>query len=261
MEVRLHKGMGMSERKELVLELLHERGEVSVLELTKQTSVSSMTIRRDLEMLERDGILLRVHGGAISLASRGYAPPFTVRANRELEAKRRIGEAAAAMLAERETVILDVGSTALAVANALQDRHSLTVLTPSLHAANVLCRSRGIRLMLTGGTVAPGELSMVGDQAEEAFSRLRFDTFVMGVGGLDVEAGCTEFVLDDARVKRAALATVKRCIVVADSSKLSKVTFAQVCSLDQVDVLVTDKGASDEDLSALEAAHVEVVVV
>ena len=138
MDVRLHTGMAC--RSGAIVELLHERGEVSVLELTKQTSVSSMTIRRDLEMLERDGILLRVHGGAISLASRGYAPPFTVRANRAPEAKRRIGEAAAAMLAERETVILDVGSTALAVANALQDRHSLTVLTPSLHAANVLSR-------------------------------------------------------------------------------------------------------------------------
>jgi DeoR/GlpR family transcriptional regulator of sugar metabolism len=261
MDVRLRKGMDITERRELVLELLERQGEVSVSEFSKQSEVSAMTVRRDLEVLEQDGILLRVHGGAISLASRGYAPPFTVRANREVEAKKRIGKAAAAMLAERETVILDTGTTALAVANALQERRNLTVLTPSLHIANVLSRSRGIRLMLTGGTVAPGELSMVGDQAEDAFSRLRFDTFVMGVGGIEVEAGCTEFVLDDARVKRAALATVKRCIVVADSSKLSKVTFAQVCALDRVDVLVTDRGASDEDLDALEAAHVEAVVV
>jgi DeoR/GlpR family transcriptional regulator of sugar metabolism len=257
----LHGSNGVLSRREAIIDLLHEQGEVSVSELSKLSGVSSMTIRRDLEVLEKDGVLLRVHGGAISLASRGYAPPFTVRSNHGVEAKRRIGEAAAAMLAERETVILDVGTTALAVANALQERRNLTVLTPSLHAANVLSRSPGIRLMLTGGTLAPGELSMVGDQAEEAFSRLRFDTFVMGVGGIDVEAGCTEFVLDDARVKRAALATVKRCIVVTDSSKLGKVTFAQVCTLDEVDVLVTDSGASEEDLAAFEAAHIEMVVV
>jgi len=184
MDVRLHGSNGVLSRREAIIDLLHEQGEVSVSELSKLSGVSSMTIRRDLEVLEKDGVLLRVHGGAISLASRGYAPPFTVRSNHGVEAKRRIGEAAAAMLAERETVILDVGSTALAVANALQERRNLTVRTPSLHAANVLSRSPGIRLMLTGGTLAPGELSMVGDQAEEAFSRLRFDTFVMPGKGI-----------------------------------------------------------------------------
>jgi DeoR/GlpR family transcriptional regulator of sugar metabolism len=248
-------------RRELILELLQQLGEVTVTELSKQARVSAMTIRRDLEVLEQDGALLRVHGGAVGVASRGYAAPYSVRANRAVEAKQRIGERAASMLGERETVILDVGSTTVCVARALRERRNLTVLTPSLYVANELSKSRGIKLMLTGGTVAPGELSMVGDQAEDAFAHLRFDTFVMGVGGIDVVAGCTEFSLEDARVKRAALATIGRCIVVADSSKLSKVTFARVCALDQVDVLVTDKGASDEDLSALEAAHVEVVAV
>jgi DeoR/GlpR family transcriptional regulator of sugar metabolism len=82
----------------------------------------------------------------------------------------------------------------------------------------------------------------------------------MGIGGVDVASGCTEYSLEDARVKRAALACVRRCIVVADSSKLRKVTFAQICALERVDVLVTDSGAAPEDLAALEAEHVEVVV-
>jgi DeoR/GlpR family transcriptional regulator of sugar metabolism len=253
--------MELQVRREIVLELLQERGEVSVAELSERAGVSPMTIRRDLEVLEQDGALRRVHGGAISLASRGYAAPYSVRAKRDVEAKERIGQAAAALLAERETIILDVGTSTLQVARALHRRRNLTVLTPSLQIANILSRNRGIRLMLTGGTVASGELSLVGDLAEEAFARLRFDTFVMGVGGIDVEAGCTEYSPDDARVKRAALACVQRCIVVADSSKLGKVTFAQVCPLNRVDLLVTDAGAAPDDLAALEAEHVEVVVV
>jgi DeoR/GlpR family transcriptional regulator of sugar metabolism len=96
--------------------------------------------------------------------------------------------------------------------------------------------------------------------AEGAFSRLRLDTLVMGVGGIDAEAGVTEFSLEDARVKRAALASVRRCIVVADSSKLGTVTFAQVCPLDRVDVVVTDADAAAEDVEALRSEHVEVVV-
>lgn len=248
-------------RHEIILELLQQRGEVSVADLSERAAVSQMTIRRDLEALEHEGVLRRVHGGAIDLASRGYASPYSVRAKRGLDDKARIGEAAAAMLSERETVILDVGTTTLQVAKALPRRRNLVVLTPSLQIANVLAKHRGIRLMVTGGTVTAGELSLVGDLAEEAFSRLRFDTLVMGIGGIDVTSGCTEFSQDDARVKRAALMSVRRCIVVADSSKLGKVTFAKVCPLERVDVLVTDSGAAPEFLAALEAEHVEVVVV
>jgi DeoR/GlpR family transcriptional regulator of sugar metabolism len=184
-----------------------------------------------------------------------------VREKRDLDAKQLIGEAAASMIRERETVILDVGTTTLEVARALRGRRNLTVITSSLHVANILTKERGIRLMVTGGTVTPGDLSLIGDLAEDAFARLRFDTLVMGVAGVDAEVGCTEFSTDDARVKRAALATVRRCIVVADSSKLGVVTFARICPLDSVSVVVTDARAQSEQVAALESTHVEVVVV
>ncbi len=242
------------------MELLHERGEVAVSELSERTGVSSMTIRRDLEVLEQEGALRRVHGGAITADSRGYAAPYSVRAQRSVDSKQRIGKAAAALLGERETVILDVGTTTLQVARALRGRRNLTVLTPSMQIANLLAKERGIRLMLTGGAVTVSEMSLVGDLAEHAFAGLRFDTFIMGVGGFDIEAGCTEFNQEDARVKRAALASVRRCIVVADSAKLGKVTFARICPLERVDVLVTDGDAGKEELDAYETRNVEVVV-
>ena len=247
-------------RYETTLELLQEKGELSVVELSERTGASPMTIRRDLQVLEQEGVLRRVHGGAISLTSRGDLPPYSVREKRAMEAKERIGQAAASMIGERETVIIDVGTTTLEAARALRGRRNLTVITPSLHIANVLAKEQGIRLMVTGGTVTQGDLSLIGDLAEDAFVRLRFDTLVMGVGGVEAEVGCTEFNSDDARVKRAALATVRRCIVVADSSKLGVVTFARVCPLDSVDVVITDARAQPEQVAALESTHVEVVV-
>jgi len=253
--------MDVQERREVALRILQDRGEVSVAELSETAGVSAMTIRRDLEILERGGALRRVHGGAISLASRGFAAPYSVRASRHADGKERIGWAAAGLLGECETVVLDVGTTTLQVARALSDRRGLTVITPSLRIADVLSQNNDIRLMVTGGIVVPSELSLVGDAAEEAFARLRFGTYVMGVGGIDSDSGVTEFILEDARVKRAALASVRRCIVVADSSKLGRVTFAQVCPLERVDVVVTDDAATAEQIEALETAHVEVVVV
>lgn len=243
------------------MRILQDRGEVSVAELSETAGVSAMTIRRDLEILERGGALRRVHGGAISLASRGFAAPYSVRASRHADGKERIGCTAAGLLGECETVVLDVGTTTLQVARALSDRRGLTVITPSLRIADVLSQNNDIRLMVTGGIVVPSELSLVGDAAEEAFARLRFDTYVMGVGGIDSDSGVTEFSLEDARVKRAALASVRRCIVVADSSKLGRVTFAQVCPLERVDVVITDDAATAEQIEALETEHVEVVVV
>jgi len=252
--------MDVRSRRRLVEELLETRGEVTVAELSDRAGVSEMTVRRDLQALEREGLLKRVHGGAISVVSRSYEPPFAVRARRATDGKIRIGRAAASLLADSETVILDVGTTTLEVANALRGRVGLTLLTPSLRIAGVLSDHPGIRLVLTGGVVRPGELSMIGDLAERAFADLLFDTFVMGVGGVDPGVGCTEFNLDDARVKRAALASARRCIVAADSSKLGKVAFARVCPLERVDVLVTDASAPEDALASIRAADVEVVI-
>lgn len=244
----------------MVLELLDARGEVTVAELSARAGVSEMTVRRDLGALERHGALKRVHGGAITAVSRSYEPPFAVRAKRRIEVKETLGRLAADLVSDGESLVLDVGTTTLEVARALKGRRNITILTPNLWAADVLADEPGIRLMVTGGMVRPGERSLVGDLAERAFGELRFDTFFMGVGGIDERAGLTEFNLDDARVKRAALASARRCVVMADASKLGKVAFARICPLERVDVIVTESGISADMVAPLSAAGVEVVV-
>lgn len=244
-----------------MLELLEQQGEVSVSKVSLSAGVSEMTIRRDLDALAEGGLLKRVHGGAISLVSRGYEPPFAARTERNHEVKRRIGEAAAGLIGDGETLILDVGTTVLETARALRGRHNLTILTASIRAMDLLASGEGIQLMSTGGLVRRGEMSLVGDLAERAFEDLRFDSFVMGVGGIDLHEGLTEFNSDDARVKKHALKSARRCIVVADHTKIGKVAFSRIAPLDRVDVLVTDQGADADVLEGFRSADVEVVMV
>lgn len=244
-----------------VLELLEETGELKISELSSLFSVSEMTIRRDLEVMEREGLLKRVRGGAIGATSRSYEPPFALRAERNGAAKKRIGLAVAEMISDEETVIVDVGTTALAVAEALKDRRGLTIVTPSLRVAWLLADNAELRVMVTGGIVRPGERSLVGPLSDKAFESLYCDTYCMGIGGVDVEAGFTEFNLDDARVKQEAMRYSRRCIAVADASKLGRVTFARVAGLDQADLLVTDDDADAELVRALRGVGLEVKAV
>jgi len=252
--------VSVGERQERTLGLLGDRGEVSVAALSRSLAVSEMTIRRDLEALERQGLLRRVHGGAISTTSRGYEPPFELRSGRNAEAKTRIAAMAASLVAPGEALIVDVGTTALALARQLAGRAGLTVLTPSLRAAEVLAHSHEMRVIVSGGIVRPGELSFVGDLAERAFNDLHCDVVYLGAGGIDASVGVTEFNLDDARVKRAAVASARRCVVLADSTKLGHITVASVCPVERIDVLITDEGAPQETLDRLRERDVEVLV-
>lgn len=232
---------------------------MSVTDLSRSAGVSEMTVRRDLEALERDGLLRRVHGGAISAVSRSYEPPFSLRAGRNANAKERIAARAASLLSEGDTAVLDVGTSTLALARQIGTLGALTVVTPSLRVAEVLGDAQGVRVILTGGIVRADERSLIGDLAERAFDELHCDTVFLGVGGIDAGAGLTEFNLDDTRVKRAALRTARRCVVLADASKIGRVAFAQICPLERVDILVTDSSAPDEGLEPVRNAGVEVI--
>jgi DeoR/GlpR family transcriptional regulator of sugar metabolism len=249
-----------TERHDLILRLLEADGRVSVAALSTQTSVSEMTIRRDLETLESAGALSRVHGGAVPAQSQSYEPPFAVRAARHVEAKRRIGTAAAGLVHDGETVILDAGTTTIEVANALRGRRNLRLLALSLHIADMLVDEPGLTVMLPGGTARPGERSLIGELVLRGFRDLSFDTVFLTAGGVDLEHGISEYNLDDAAVKRAAFASARRRIAVADSSKLDRAAFARVAPLEQLDVLVTDDNAPPEFVKAVREIGVEVVL-
>jgi DeoR/GlpR family transcriptional regulator of sugar metabolism len=216
-----------------------------------------MTVRRDLEALERDGGLRRVHGGAASVFLSAEETPYGIRALEASEAKATIGAAAAGLLSDGETVILDGGTTAMEVARALSNRR-MTVMPLALRPVFELHEHPGIKLLLPGGEVRPGELSLTGSLTDPAFAQLRFDTCIMGPCGIDAKAGVTTHLLAETAVKRAAAKASQRVIAVADSSKLGRVAFGHICDLDDIDIVLTDAGADPQVVDDLRMAGVDV---
>lgn len=252
--------MNSHKRHQTILELIEEQGSVQVSDLCTRFGVSEMTIRRDLAHLEQTGLVRRVYGGAVSARGRSYEPPFLTRAGEHREEKERIGRLAASLVHDGDSIALDVGTTTLEVARNLVDKHNLSVITNSLQIANVLANRPGIRLVITGGILRSGELSMIGHLAERAFREFYVDKLFLGVGGISIEAGLTEFNLEDALIKQAMLSTAKECIVVADASKLNRIAFAKIAPLSAVHKLITDSSADPETVKRLEETGISVVL-
>ncbi len=231
--------MNVKQRRAAIAERLRRDGEATIPDLAAAYGTSEMTIRRDLDQLEMEGLVRRARRGAVAVESRAYEPPVIQRASDQADAKRRIGAAVAALIGPGETVALDVGTTTLAVARALDETAGITVVTNSVLIAAELGARGGFRTYLTGGEVRPGELSLVGETASRWYEDLRCDVAVLGAAGVD-ESGVSEYNPDDAMVKRAALRSARRAIVAADSTKLGRGAFARVTPLGEIDLIVTD---------------------
>ena len=227
--------------------------QMSVAELAAATGASEMTIRRDLDVLSEQGVLERFRGGARSLLLRGEGPPFALRKQDGIEAKQRIAAEVARLIAEGESVVIDSGTTCVEVANALRN-HRITVMPLSLHAANALAGGPRLTLLMPGGEVRTGELTMTGPLAQTSLAALRFDTAILGCCGLSAADGLTAYDLPDAAVKRAAIASARRTIVVTDGSKFTRTALATVAPASSLDVVVTDETAPAAQLEALAAA-------
>lgn len=254
--------MDAKTRRDRVEHRVRVAREVTYAELAAEFDVSEMTIRRDVEALESLGVVRRVVGGAIALKGKDTEPAFATRLTDAADEKRHIADAVAGLIGPSETVILDSGSTALAVAQSLKRRGlGLTVLTPSLLAALELIDEAGTTVILTGGELRPGELSLIGHVAEDTLANYNCDTFVMGVAGIDGSRGISDYHQGESRVKRAASKRADRVIVAADQSKLGRVTFTSIAALADIDVIITDGDPQHPALVAARAAGVDVICV
>ena len=248
------------DRRRRIAELLAVRGEVEFGDLAVQFDVSEMTVRRDCELLEQEGVGRRVRGGMASAVSRAYEPPMPMRLAVEASAKQSIGAAAAGLVSDGDTLIVDVGTTTLELARHLKGRHGITVVTASLPIALELGNEPGIRVMVTGGSIRPGELSLTGGVAEDMIHQVNADIAFLGVAGVSASVGLTDYNPEDTRVKRAAIGSARRSVVLADASKLGRITFSTVAALAEVDTLVTDASAAKSELESLRSAGLEVIV-
>jgi DeoR/GlpR family transcriptional regulator of sugar metabolism len=219
---------------------------------------SEMTVRRDLDILERDGVLRRERGGAVASLLRGDEVPYALRVFEATGAKERIAHMVATLIADGETVVLDCGTTTAEVGRALRGR-TITLMPLGLRTLIDLADDDAITLIAAGGDVRPGELVLTGDLTEAAFDRLRFDTFILGCCGVSETDGVTTHVPADANIKRLAISSSRRTILVGDASKVGKVAFARVCALDTVEQFVTD--ASEDHTEALKSAGLTITRV
>ena len=253
--------MGIAEkRKVFIREALKGRDTVLVAELAKDLDVSEMTIRRDLSDLEHEGFLKRTHGGAVREAGRSYEPPFTVRETMNTGAKQLIAAAAAELVEEGDTIAIDSGTTAMEFARALRRMRGLTVVTPSIHIAFLFLSCPGIETILAGGRLRKKEGSLVGEITRRTFENLYFDKFFMSAAGLSTEAGYTEYILEDAAVKKLIIANSRKTIALMGSDKLGRTAFSQVCGTGDAGILVTDLEPKAEIKAALKQRGVKIII-
>jgi DeoR family transcriptional regulator of aga operon len=252
--------MNQAERLSAILSELSEDGGVEVATLATRFEVSAATIRRDLELLEGQRLLARTHGGAVPMGV-VYELPLRYKGARHHDEKRRIAEAAAALIADGMAVGLTGGTTCTEVAREIVDRERLTVVTNALNIASELAVRPNLKLVVTGGTARPESYELVGPLAEQSLAGLHLDLVVIGVDGIDAAAGCTTHHEVEAHTNLALIQRADRVIVVADSSKIGRVAFAQICDIRLVQQLITDRGANARALRALRDAGVAVETV
>jgi len=248
------------ERHQIILNILENQGSVQVTDLVSQFDVSEMTIRRDLDVLERKGLLRRVHGGAVTDWGRSFEPPFLSRSTTHQEEKARIGKKAAELVRSGDSITLDVGTTTLEVARHLTDKQNLTILTPCFQIAALLCENSSIRLILTGGILRHSELSMVGHLAERVFDEFYVDKLFLAAAGVDFKSGLTEYNLEDTLVKQAMIRSAKQVILVTDASKFDRVAFTAIAPINVVNTVVTDKSANPSIVAELQALNIDVIL-
>lgn len=251
------------ERRTLIRALIEENGRVSVDELTLRFQVSKVTIRSDLDWLEQDGVIRRTHGGAIFIASDvGYAdPPFLDREQAQSQEKFRIGKAAAALIQPGDIVFLDAGTTSLNIAKHLRQRINITVVTMGLRVAMELEGAEGVTVVIPGGIMRRGSMSLVGDYTLNTLSSIHINKAFMGGKGLTLSEGLTDVNAFEVATKQFVARRADQVIGVFDHSKWGRVSFATFAEIAQISTMISDIKAPAALVEQLRASGIYVELV
>lgn len=252
--------MFAEERKQQILAKLQRTPAVRAVDLGRAFRVSVASIRRDLADLERSGLLKRTHGGAMSNQLATFEPSLAEKEDQYRGEKAAIAALAASFVEPGDTIFLDAGSTTRQIAHVLQQRREqLTVVTNALNIASELATT-DIEVILTGGQLRRGILSQVGPITDQAIARLHVDKLFLAANGVDLVKGITTPNVLEAQTKRTMVDSAREVILVADHSKFGRITFGHVCTLDEIDAIVTDDGLADHYATALAERDVKLHV-
>jgi len=249
------------ERQKQILSLLARQGRLSVSEIISQFEISEATARRDLESLASQGKAQRVHGGVIAVELAPPERPILQRESEQADEKTRIGLAAVNLIADKETVFLGSGTTVLEVArNLRRNRKNLTVITNSLPVLNALAGAEGITVVSLGGMLRDSEMSFIGHITEQALTELRADKVFMGTRGASLEHGLTNDYLQETLTDRAIMKIGREVIILADHTKVNRVSTALLAPLKNINTFVTDAKADKKFIQSLKKQGIKVIV-
>ncbi|GLY14525.1 DeoR/GlpR family DNA-binding transcription regulator [Kineosporia rhizophila] len=252
--------MFADERRQRILELVRANGAVSLRELARVVDSSEVTVRRDLRLLESQGLLDRRHGGAVSTGGLSHEPTYSEKSGVAAREKTAIGALAAGLVEEGDAICVGAGTTTQAFARHLLSFRELTVVTNSVLVAQELARSRTIEVVMTGGTLRGSIYALVGSVAEQALSGMRVRRTFMSGNGLTLERGLSTPNLVVAGVDRALAAAAEEIVVLADHTKIGLETMAQTVPAEQIGRLVTSDRSSAPAIGQFRAVGVEVLV-
>ena len=265
MQAKLIKNkISVQERLHEIAELLSKDGKVNIKELVDLFGVSGVTARSDLRQLESLGLLKRTRGGGIiptELFNRLYITvdsTYVERLARNQEEKKRIGVVAAELIEDGETILMDDGTTTLYMAKNLSNK-SLTLLTHGLNICMELLGSRNIQLFSTGGYVDKGSLSLAGKTAQETICKFRADKAILGASGISIDHGLSTPNLSKAELKKKMVQVARKIIVVADHTKMERVSLINVIPVEQIDILVTGREASQDIIGLYREKGINVI--
>jgi DeoR family fructose operon transcriptional repressor len=258
MEARPSRGRAVDRRRRIA-SLLRERGSVRASELSDLFGVTDETIRRDLTHLAETGILRRLHGGAVAEPTRAETN-FARRLREHESEKLGIAKAAAQLVSDGSTIIIDSGTTTVHFARALTEKRDLVVITNAVTNAVELMDYPNITLVLTGGLVRPTTFGAVGDMAVSNLGELRVDVTFLAISGVSLEGGLTYPSFEEAAVKRAMIAAASEVVLLADQSKFGRDSLVRVAPLDVLGKIVTSPGVEPSLLEHARELGIEVIV-
>lgn len=253
--------MLIEERRQYILGLAQDNGRVLVEDLSQMLGVSSITIRKDLDQLQKRGVLQRTHGGAILPTSGSLADPtLQEKEGRFSIEKKRIAEAALKLVLEGQCVLLDSGTTTTAIAKALKSLSSLTVITNAMNIAAELSGT-DFEVLLTGGSLRKNSFSLVGPLAEDMLHDMHADILFLGVDGFDVETGLTTPNLMESRVNRAMVKSSAKVVAVCDSTKFGRRSLCKIVDASAIHHVITDRNLSESTAEGLRNLGIELTLV
>ncbi len=253
--------INITERHQFILNKLKKEGYANVVDLCKELNVSSVTIRKDLQLLEDKKLLFRTHGGATMNNPYTVDRPVNEKEKLQSSEKMKIGAAAARSVEPNDSIIIASGTTVLALAKNIQPKESLTVITAALNVALELIKHPTIEVLQLGGIVRKSSSSVTGPYAQTVLNDFFCSKLFLGIDGIDIEFGLTTTSSMEAHLNRQMIAASQKVIVLTDSTKFGKRGFGRICGIEEVNQVITDSGIPDHYVNHLEGMGIEVTIV